>query len=305
MTSFAVLFVTTVAATLSAPAMAQPAGDEQRPRDIPQGLTAAPDPRLKVLIAEQAPAELVDVHVVRNLNGTPAAVQVTVRNRTTSVLNSAHVACYVFDARPGLRLAAFGVVNRPVPSSGRRVLQIVVNRLDAKPDWTIVVGLEDAMVASQRWTNRNLRQQAEAAVRDTQHDVSVSSTANLLAGQWSANIASSTVSSAFPIQRATLELTVDGDSVTAIGDVVLVSGQSVHQAETFQVDGQEHAFERSPLGPGVLVTARWLGPRVLETTVVQNGKPLAVATYEVSADGQTLTARTTGMVEQVLVFERK
>jgi hypothetical protein len=286
-------------------AATQPASHEQQLRDTQRGLASASDPGLKVLAAEQAPAELLDVQLTRNFNGTPAVVYVRLHNRSSTVLNGAHVACYVFDAKPVLRLASFGVVNRPIPPSGERVLRIVVNRLESKPDWKIVVGLEDATVAGQRWANSSLRQQAEAALSDTSRDLPATPTLNPLAGHWTANVAASTLSAAYPVQSAAVEFTVDGDTVTATSDVVLVSGQAVHQAETFQVDGQEHAFERSPLGAGVLVTARWLSPRALETMVAQNGQQLAVATYEVSGDGQTLTAKTTGMVEQVLVFERK
>jgi hypothetical protein len=32
---------------------------------------------------------------------------------------------------------------------------------------------------------------------------------------------------------------------------------------------------------------------------------LALVTYDVSADGRTLTSRSSGMIEQVIVFERR
>ena len=152
---------------------------------------------------------------------------------------------------------------------------------------------------------RNGRWQAAASHASPLQDTPSPQAASPLTGHWTANIEKSTLSPTFPVQRASLELTVDGDTVTAAGEVVLASGQAVRQNESFTVDGQPHAFERSPLGPGVIVVARWLSPSTLETDASQNGRPLAVATYEVSGDGQTLTARTTGMVEQVLVFERK
>jgi hypothetical protein len=39
-------------------------------------------------------------------------------------------------------------------------------------------------------------------------------------------------------------------------------------------------------------------------TAVKDGKVIAVVTYEVSADGNTLTSRSSGMVEQTIVFDR-
>lgn len=120
-----------------------------------------------------------------------------------------------------------------------------------------------------------------------------------------ADISRSKLAPNYQLQSATLQFAVAGDIVTATSRVVLASGQQSQATERFQVDGQGHPFEKSPLGPGVVVVARWLGPRVLETVAAQNGKEVARATYEVSPDGRTLTATTSGMVQQVIVFERK
>jgi hypothetical protein len=43
----------------------------------------------------------------------------------------------------------------------------------------------------------------------------------------------------------------------------------------------------------------------LAVIAIKNGEVFLFATYHVSADGRTLTARSSGAVEQVVVFDRK
>jgi hypothetical protein len=43
---------------------------------------------------------------------------------------------------------------------------------------------------------------------------------------------------------------------------------------------------------------------VLALLAEKGGQVIAVVTYEVSADGNTLTSRSAGMVEQTIVFDR-
>ena len=59
------------------------------------------------------------------------------------------------------------------------------------------------------------------------------------------------------------------------------------------------------MAPGVVHVANWLGSHVLALITKQGNRNLALITYEVSADGQTLTTRTSGLVEQVVVFKRR
>jgi hypothetical protein len=51
--------------------------------------------------------------------------------------------------------------------------------------------------------------------------------------------------------------------------------------------------------------ARWVGSHVLASIAEKNGQIVALVTYEVSADGKTLTSRSSGLLEQVIVFDRK
>jgi hypothetical protein len=51
--------------------------------------------------------------------------------------------------------------------------------------------------------------------------------------------------------------------------------------------------------------ARWLGSHVLSLIAKKDGEVFLFATYHVSADGKTLTSRSAGMMEQLVIFDRK
>jgi hypothetical protein len=75
-----------------------------------------------------------------------------------------------------------------------------------------------------------------------------------------------------------------------------------------EADGKERPV---PGQPGITVVTRWAGPRVLHTVGKSAGAPLGEQTYEVSADGKTLTAKVSGVdasgtrFGHVIVFDRK
>ena len=77
---------------------------------------------------------------------------------------------------------------------------------------------------------------------------------------------------------------------------------------TFEADAKEHPVS---VAPGVLAVARWVGSHVLESVAKKDGQTVGRGTYEVSADGKTLTATVAGIdasgadFEQVIVFDRK
>lgn len=120
-------------------------------------------------------------------------------------------------------------------------------------------------------------------------------------GEWKANIAQSTISPAYPLRDATLLVSPAGPGVKLASDTTLVSGEHQTAAETIPVDGTE-----VPAGvtPGVTLMAKWLGSRVLATLANRNGDVMIVSIYQVSPDGQSLTIRSWGAVEQTLVFDR-
>ena len=80
-------------------------------------------------------------------------------------------------------------------------------------------------------------------------------------------------------------------------------GQPAGSANLF-VDGEEHPHDE--LLPGLVVVTRWRGPRLLETILTRKDGQIDRVTYEVSANGQTLTVKTEGPLGgQLIVFERR
>lgn len=122
------------------------------------------------------------------------------------------------------------------------------------------------------------------------------------AGNWIANLSKSRQHPDYRFTSATLEIAVAENSVRMASRVVGPSGREQQAAETFKTDGSESA---GTLTPGVVHVARWLDPHVLATIAKKDGKVFALATYEVSADRKTLTVRTSGTIDQVVVFERQ
>ena len=131
------------------------------------------------------------------------------------------------------------------------------------------------------------------------------------AGSWTANVEKSKRHPANQFQRATLQFAMVGDTVTITNVVVNASGQEEHGENTMQADGKEHS---SGHGDGYALTARWRGSHVLETVATKDGDVVGRGTYEVSADGRTLTVSAmSGSTnahgwrtdfEQVIVLER-
>ena len=57
--------------------------------------------------------------------------------------------------------------------------------------------------------------------------------------------------------------------------------------------------------PGMVHVANWVGSHVLALISRKGNQNIVLITYEVSTDGQTLTARTSGLIEQVVIFRRR
>jgi hypothetical protein len=123
----------------------------------------------------------------------------------------------------------------------------------------------------------------------------------LMVGAWTANVAKSKPGEGYAFKAADLRIERSGDSMTMSSRLVFASGDEQRATETFRTDGAE---TRGTLTPGVTLVARWLDPHVLASLARKDGRVVAVVIYEVSADGSTLTLRTSGAVEQTLVFER-
>lgn len=118
-----------------------------------------------------------------------------------------------------------------------------------------------------------------------------------LAGTWVANMTKSMRHPDNAFVRATLQLDVDGNTITISDVVVDAAGDEVRTTNTIHADGREHAAEY-----GYALCSEWRGPRALEWEATKNGQPEGRGSYEVSADGKTLTLTAS---DHVFVFDRR
>jgi hypothetical protein len=161
-----------------------------------------------------------------------------------------------------------------------------------------------ALVAASNLAPPLSRQSAAGPSQESQ----VSAEQSPFVGSWEANLAKSTRDANHQFERATLEFAVAGNTVTITHGGVDASGRRESGVTTLKADGKEHPF---PGAPGVMHITRWLGSHVLETVGKKGDQTTGRGTYEVSADGRTLTATVSGIdasgkkFEQVIVFDRK
>jgi hypothetical protein len=127
-----------------------------------------------------------------------------------------------------------------------------------------------------------------------------------LSGIWVANVAESRRHANHQFESATMTFTVgDGEVVLAYAGIN-ASGKHEASTQTIHADGQEHAIQEAP----GFVAVSTLGERRLESMGKKDGAILGRGTYEVSDDGQTMTATVSGIdaagkpFDQVIVFDR-
>ena len=121
------------------------------------------------------------------------------------------------------------------------------------------------------------------------------------AGRWSADLSQSRLDPKMPIRGADITISVTGNVITLANSVVMPSGQTIQERETLRADGTETAATQTT---GVVHVANWVGSHVLALIAKKGNQNIALITYEVSTDGQTLTARTSGFIDQVVIFKR-
>ena len=121
-------------------------------------------------------------------------------------------------------------------------------------------------------------------------------------GSWSADLSRSRLDSKVPLKGADITISVTGNIITLASVVVLPSGKTIQERETFRADGTETAATDTT---GAFHVANWVGSHVLALITRKGNQNIALITYEVSADGQTLTARTAGSVDQMVIFNRR
>ena len=95
-----------------------------------------------------------------------------------------------------------------------------------------------------------------------------------------------------------VEFELTDDIVTLTHIAADPAGRASAMKMTIQADGQEHPAQ---FGNELMVQARWIEVRTLETIVKHGERIVSKGTYELSADGQSLVVST---ADQRLVFER-
>jgi hypothetical protein len=132
--------------------------------------------------------------------------------------------------------------------------------------------------------------------------------ASPLAGTWKANLAKSQRDPNHQFQSLTLRFEVSDDTVSLIYSGVNMSGEEESGTTKLHPDGKQYPVAEAP---GVVVTTKWVGSRILDMVAKKDEKVVGQGTYEVSSDGKTLTARIKGIdasggsAEQVVVLERQ
>ena len=121
-------------------------------------------------------------------------------------------------------------------------------------------------------------------------------------GSWSADLSQSRLDPKMPLKGADITISVTGNVITLASSVIMPSGKMIRERETVRADGTETAGTDTP---GVVHVANWVGSHVLALITRKGNQNIALITYEVSTDGQTLTARTSGLIEQVVKFKRR
>ena len=121
------------------------------------------------------------------------------------------------------------------------------------------------------------------------------------AGSWTANMQKSKLSPSFDAASITLRIDLAGDSMTMASRLVSSTGPEQRAAETFRTDG---TVTPGTLSPNVTLVAKWLDRLVLASLAKKDGQIVAIVTYEISAGGTTLISRSSGTIEQTIVYER-
>ena len=129
-----------------------------------------------------------------------------------------------------------------------------------------------------------------------------------LSGTWVANLEESHRHENHQFQSATLTFVVSGDAVTVTHGGVNAGGQKESGTTVLHADGKEHPTSEQT--PDVVAVTRWAGPRRLEIVATKGETKVGGQSFEVSADGKTLTTAVWGTdvsgrpFEQTIVFDR-
>ena len=132
---------------------------------------------------------------------------------------------------------------------------------------------------------------------------------NPFAGTWTANVSKSQRHPNHLFQSAALTFDVSDDAISLTHSGVNAKGEAESGTQILYPDGKEHAVSEQM--PDIVVTTEWLSPQILRSVARKDDTELGRGTYELSADGEELTATVAGTdaggkaFDQVIVFDRK
>ena len=127
-----------------------------------------------------------------------------------------------------------------------------------------------------------------------------------LNGTWQANIEKSTRHANHQFSSASMTFTVNKEDVRFSYEGINASGKAEKSEQVLLADSLPHPH---PLAPEIVVTNS-LAARSLETSASKDGVVLGNGSYDVSEDGNTMTATVRGIdgagkpFEQIIVFDR-
>ena len=127
-----------------------------------------------------------------------------------------------------------------------------------------------------------------------------------LIGTWIANLEKSTRHANHQFGSATMYFAIADGDVRLRYEGVNASGQLEKSEQVLRADGKPYDH---PLAPGIVITNS-LGPRGFQSGAAKDGVPMGHGSYDVSEDGNTMTATVSGVdgrgkpFEQVIVFDR-
>lgn len=134
-------------------------------------------------------------------------------------------------------------------------------------------------------------------------------TGSPLSGTWAANLEKSRRHANHQFQSATLTFVVSGETITLTHGGVNAGGEKESGTTVLQADGKEHPTSEQT--PDVVAVTRWAGPRRLEIVAKKGETKVGGQSFEVWADGKTLTTAVWGTdasgrpFERAIVFDRK
>jgi len=132
-------------------------------------------------------------------------------------------------------------------------------------------------------------------------------------GRWVLDPASTKAAPGLAPTRATMEVTAEGggsfQSVSEVG----IGGVNARSEVTYWIDGLDYAVTSTPAQPGapaVTQSMERVSDTVYKSSIKAGGQVIATALNELSSDGKTLTATTTGIgqfaaLSSTMVFHRQ